>query len=402
MKILLVILGLLTAFAPMSTDMYLPAFSAIARDLQVSMSGVQVTLATFFVGSALGQVVYGPLSDRYGRKSPLYAGLALYIVGSWACALAPNIEVLVAARLVQAFGASAGIVIARAIVSDLFNYADGAWALSRMMLVMGVAPILAPLIGGQLSAWLGWRSIFWLLSAFGVLCLILCMRVLQESHTTEKRLVANWASRFAGFTELLRHPGFLGHTMVGALAMSAMFVYIAGSPFVFIELYGVPATRFGYLFGLNAVALIAGSQLNAVLLKRMAPGAILRWSLFTLMASTITLLVTSTVNKDHIAWLLLPLFLAIGSLGLVMPNTTALAMREQRARAGVASALLGSLQFFMFGVAAAAVSVLHNGTSLPMAGTMALYGLCAWLLYRRMCRDKGTLVQEEVFSHPAS
>ena len=391
MKNLLVLLGLLTAFAPMSTDMYLPAFVAIAQDLRVSMSSVQVTLAIYFAGTALGQIIYGPISDRYGRKPPLYVGLTLYIVASAGCAVAPNIEVLVATRLLQAIGASAGMVIARAIVSDLFDYVGGAWAFSRMMLVMGVAPILAPLVGGQLFVWMGWRAIFWLLAAFGLLCLLLCAHGLHESHPPERRLTTNWGDHLGGFKELLHEPGFLGHAMVGALAMSAMFVYIAGSPFVFIELYGVPATHFGFLFGLNAVGLIAGSQLNARLLKSTNPELILQWSLFTLMTSTLILLIVSCINKDQIVWILAPLFVAIASLGLVMPNTTALALRDQRARAGVASAMLGSLQFLLFGLAAAAVSALHDGTTRPMTGAMALYGLGAWLVYRWMFRRRKRL-----------
>lgn len=386
MKHILIILGLLTAFAPMSTDMYLPAFTAIAMDFGVSMSIVQATLAVYFAGTALGQIAYGPISDLYGRKPPLYVGLLLYIVASVGCAVAPNVEVLLVMRLLQAVGASAGMVIARAIVSDLFDHVGGARAFSRMMLVMGVAPILAPLAGGQLFVWLGWRAIFWVLAAFGLLCLVMCAAGLRESHPPQRRSSADWVARMGGFIELLREPGFLGHAIVGALAMSAMFAYIAGSPFVFIELYGVPATHFGFLFGLNAVGLIGGSQLNARLLKSVNPERILHWGLFMLMASTLVLLAAGSSGTTQLAWLLAPLFVAIASLGLVMPNAAALALRGQAARAGVASALLGSLQFLIFGIAAAAVSVMHDGTALPMTGTMAVCGLGAWWVHRRIRR----------------
>jgi len=189
-----------------------------------------------------------------------------------------------------------------------------------------------------------------------------------------------------GFIELLREPGFVGHTIVGALAMSAMFAYIVGSPFVFIKLYGVPATHFGFLFGLNAMGLIGGSQLNARLLKSVPPERILHWALFMLMVSTLVLLAAGYSRKTQLAWLLAPLFVVIASLGLVMPNTVALALRGQAERAGVASALMGSLQFLIFGIAAAAVSVMHDGTAQPMTGTMAVCGLGAWWVHRWLRR----------------
>jgi len=389
MRQLLILLGLLTAFAPLTTDMYLPAFSAMASDLQSPMSSVQATVAVFLIGTAFGQLIYGPLSDRLGRKRPLHGGLVLYVLASAGCALATQVEWLLAMRLLQAIGGSAGMVIARAVVSDRFDASGSARALSRMMLVMGVAPILAPLLGGQLLGLWGWRSIFWCLAAYGLLCLLLCGKGLPETWPPHRRHAISWRVRLVGFAELLGHRNFMAPAITGGLAMAVMFAYIAGSPFVFIDLYGVSPAHFGWLFGLNAFGLIAGSQWNARLLRRHAPEGVLSRGLGLLVVATLVLFAVDAWAAPVLAWRLAPLFVAVASLGLVMPNAAALAMQGQGARAGVASALLGSLQFVTFGLGAAMVSALQDGSARAMTGTMLACGLLAWGLHHSFPRRHG-------------
>jgi DHA1 family bicyclomycin/chloramphenicol resistance-like MFS transporter len=365
------VLGALTAFAPMSVDMYLPSLPAIGRGLRADMPMVQMTLAAFFVGLSLGQALYGPLADRFGRKAPLYGGIVLYVLASVACALAPDIESLIAARFVQAAGGCAGVVIARAVVRDLFEAQDAARMFSVLMLVMGAAPILAPVAGGQLLVQFGWRSIFWALAVFGSLCLLASLAWLPETHQAARaELSLGGALRVYG--RLLTDRRFLGYALGGGLAASGLFAYIAGSPFVFIELYGVPAQHYGWLFGTNALALIVGSQINRRLLRKHPAQRVLRVAGGVTLAFGILLLLLVSTGLGGFAGVALPLFGFVASLGFVFPNTTALALAPQSGRAGSASALLGALQFALATVASGLVGALHNATALPMAAVIAL------------------------------
>lgn len=394
--VLLLLLGLLTAIAPLSTDMYLPAFGAMAVDLGASLPGIQLTLATYFVGIAVGQVLCGPLTDRYGRLGPLQIGLGLYTVAAAACALSDHLLLLQSMRAVQALGASASAVITRAIVSDRFAHEARAGVFSRMMLIMGVAPIVAPLLGGQLLHWWGWRSIFWLLCGFGLACMVACWVGLRESHPPQARHAAGWAEQLRSYGAVLRDSNFLWPALAGAAGTAGMFAYITGASFVFIDLHGVPAAHFGVYFGANAVALVLGSQLNARLLPACGPERLLRWSLWVQLVAALALLGAALWPVGGLMALLLPLFISVGSVGAVLPNATALAMQSQGARAGVASALFGTLQFLGFGLAAGAVSWGHDGSAVPMSGTMLGCALVACMALHR-ARSKG-LVQAPVSS----
>lgn len=368
---LTLVLGALTAFGPMSIDMYLPSLPALGRALQADAAAVQSTLAVFFVGLALGQLIYGPLADRFGRKPPLYAGLTVYVLASVACALAPDIRTLIAVRFVQALGACSGMIIARAVVRDLFDLQDAARMFSVLMLVMGVAPILAPLAGGQLLVYLGWQSIFWALAAFGALCLIAAVLWLPETRPATPS--AEGALR--SYAGLLRDSGFMAYALTGGLASAAMFAYITGSPYVFIELYGVPAQHYGWLFGANALGLIAASQLNRRLLRRWPAAAVLRVATAVNLVFAVVFLGLVASGAVHgLAALALPLFGFIASLGLIFPNGAALALAPQGARAGSAAAMLGALQFSLATLVSGLVSATYDGSALPMA---AAIGLCA-------------------------
>jgi DHA1 family bicyclomycin/chloramphenicol resistance-like MFS transporter len=376
---LAIILGILSAFGPLSIDMYLPGLPAIARDFGVETAAVQQTLSAFFIGLAVGQLIYGPLSDRWGRRRPLLFGCALYAVACLGCFVAPSLGGLILLRLAMALGACAGMVVTRSVVRDLFDQRESARMYSMLVLVMGLAPILAPLAGGQILLIWGWRAIFLVLSAFGVLCFLLVLFGLQESLPLERRVRHNLPTVLRRYGGLLADGRFMGYTVAGGLASAAMFAYISGSPFVFIELNGVPPEQFGLLFGINALGLIAASQLNRWLLERYTGGQILFSALTVTAASSLLLAGAAATGIGGFAGLLVLLFFCIASTGLVGPNATAGAMAPYAHQAGSASALLGAVQFGLGAAASTLVGLLFNGTALPMAATIALCGVGAFL-----------------------
>ncbi len=375
----------------MSVDMYLPSFPMLARDLQTTTANVQLTLATFFIGLAVGQAIYGPLADRFGRKPPLYAGLALYCIASIGCALAPNIEVLIAMRLLQALGGCAGLVISRAMVRDLFDHQTAARVFSKLMLVMGVAPILAPLIGAQILGWVGWRGIFWCLTTFGLACLI-ASRWLPDSRIADPNARLALGPVIRGYTTLLNDRSFIGPALASSLAQSGMFAYITGSPFVFIELYHIPAESYGWVFGTNALGLIIASQLNARLLGRFSTEQLLSFACNSTAVLGVALGAAAALQLGGLIGILLPLFGYVASLGFIGPNATAIALKHQAHRAGAASALLGTVQFGIATVAGGAVGLFHDGTARTMAFTIAVCGvlsaLCHWVSQPPKAQDR--------------
>lgn len=375
--VLTVVLGALSAFAPVSIDMYLPAFPALERAFDASTGAVQTTLAAFFLGFALGQAFFGPITDRFGRKPPLYVSLALYVAASAGCALAPSIEALAGLRFLQAFAACAGVVISRAIVRDLYPPQEAVRIFGALMLVIGLAPMLAPLAGGWLLSFAGWASIFWTLAAFGALCLLAVWLSLPESHPPHARRRLSLVPALQAYLRLLADKRFLGYALSGGFAMAGMFVYIAGSPFVFIELHGVPPQHYGWLFGTNALGLVAASQVNGRLLRPGHSPATLRRANVAQAAIGLALVATAATGAGGLAGVAVPLFLYVASLGFTMPNATALALAPHGANAGVASALLGTLQFGAGALAATLLGALHAGTALPMAALIALCALLA-------------------------
>jgi MFS transporter, DHA1 family, multidrug resistance protein len=383
---LILVLGTLTAFGPLSIDMYLPGLPAIAADLGTDAAAVGLTLSLFFVGLALGQVFYGPLSDRLGRRAPLLFGCTLYTLASIGCALAPSIGVLIAMRFVQALGGCAGMVVARSVVRDRFEQQDAARVFSWLILVMGLAPITAPLIGGQLLAVSGWRAIFWLLAGFGLVCLALVLFFLPETLPAERRVRAGLGEVFRVYGGLLADRHFLGFALAGGLVSAAMFAYIAGSPFVVIELYGVSPQQYGWIFGTNALGLIAASQLNRRLLASYEGTTILRGALTLAAGASVVLVLVAATGFGGLGGLLAPLFVCIASGGLVGPNATAAALAPHGRIAGSASALLGALQFAVGAASGALVGLLHNGSALPMAGVVALCCIAALASYLLLIR----------------
>lgn len=378
----IVLMGALTAIGPLSIDMYLPAFPAIAQEFAAT-GRVELTLASFFTGLALGQLFYGPVSDRFGRKPPLYAGLALYVAGSLGAGAAGSLEALVAWRFLQGLGGCAGMVIARAVVRDRCTPSEAAQAFSLLMLVMGLAPILAPLAGSHLLLFSGWRSLFIVLATFGATCLLLAWHGLGES--LRQPLPGLEVGRvLRAYSGLLRDPHFRGHVLASGFAFSGMFAYIAGSPFVLMQLFGLEARTYGWVFGANALGLIAASQLNARLLRRgrLDMQQLLRHGLAAAALAGLVLLALALLDRLPLPLLLCGLFLYIASLGFISPNASASALAGHGHQAGTASALMGALQFLLATAAGVAMGLWHDGSALPLAAALGGFGSAAWLLHR--------------------
>lgn len=387
---LLLILGGLSAFGPLAIDLYLPAFPAIARSFITDTEHVQLSLAVYFVGLALGQVFYGPIADRFGRRKPLLFGIGVFSLASLACALAPTLEWLLVARFFQALGGCAGMVVNRAVVRDLCSPIESAKVFSKLMLVMGIAPILAPLAGGWLMLAGGWRSIFGFLMLFSAAFWLLVLLRLPETLPADGPR-SQLSSALGRYGRLLREPEFMFHALTGGMAMAGMFAYIAGSPFVFIQLYGVPAEHYGWLFGINSAGFILAAQFNSRFLRRRTPLQLLRTTTVLFMFSTLALPLIALAQTESLWPLMVPLFFCMAILALVVPNSSACALAGQGHQAGVASALMGTMQFTVAGLVSAAVGALHDGTALPMAAMIALCGVGSAtmaLLARRVERQK--------------
>ncbi|MEN0059790.1 MAG: Bcr/CflA family multidrug efflux MFS transporter [Bdellovibrio sp.] len=385
LSIIILILASLSAFGPISIDMYLPAFSTIARELNVSASTVELSLASFFIGLAVGQIFYGPLADRYGRKKPLYFGLGLYIVASLICLFTKNIEMLIIFRFFQALGSCSGMVISRAIVRDLFSYRDTARVFSLLMLIMGVAPIVAPLVGGYITEYFGWRAVFGVMALFSSASLAAIVRFLPETHQFDARVRIQDSVK--NYLTILRDRQFLGYALSGGAAQAGLFAYITGSSYVFIDIFGIAPRSFGWVFGINALGLIAASQINSRLLRKYTSDFVLE-RIYVVVAFFATILALAGVLKWGFWGVFVPLFLFISSLGMTFPNSSAGAMASQKKTAGSASALLGTIQFSLAAAAAGIVSHLHDGTIRPMCFTIGTFGLAAFLVHRIMVKKE--------------
>ena len=358
---MIVVLGLLVALGPLTIDMYLPALPRIADELSVSSSVVQLTLTGTLAGLALGQLIIGPLSDSLGRRRPLMAGIVLHMVASLCCLFAPNIATLGVARGLQGVGAAAAMVVAIAIVGDLFADSVAATVMSRLMLVLGVAPVIAPSLGAAVLLHASWHWVFAVLVVLAGLLLLLAALALPETLPAEHRRPLKVRGIIATYGELLSDVKFVILVLVGALGMSGLFAYIAGASFVLQGTYGLDQQAFALVFGAGAVALIGATQFNVVLLKRFTPQTIVVWALAASALTGVVFVGLAGADVDGLAAFLVPVWVILAAMGFVIPNAPAVALGRHPDAAGTAAALLGAAQFGLGAAVAPLVGVLGNG-----------------------------------------
>lgn len=375
---LALLLGLITAVGPFAIDIYLPALPTLGASLHASPAAVQMSLTVFFMIIGVCQLFYGPISDVFGRKPPIYAGLVIFAIGSVGCALAPTIEVLIGFRAVQAFGACAGMVIPRAIVRDLYTGHEAARLMALLMLVMSVSPILAPLAGSLVISIWSWREVFAVLALVAVACLVMTVVQLPETHPAERRLGKNLGNAFGSYGALLRDPVFTGLSVVSGFGLATFFVFIGSAPFVYIEYFGLTPTQFSLCFALNAASFFAMSQLTARLSARFGLAPLIRGSVIAVTVVLAALAIT-TLWIDSLAVMMALLFIGFGFLGLLLPAAGVLSLEDHGAVAGSASALLGAIQMIVGAVSMTVVGVFADHTPAPMLIGIALCAIAAML-----------------------
>ena len=366
------LLGFLTAVGPATTDMYLPAFPAIEASFSAHAGSAQLTLAAWFAGLAVGQLSQGTLSDRFGRKRPLIVATAIYTLACLGCALAPSIQWLAAFRALAAIGASAGMVIPRAMVRDLAEGHAAAVLLSRLSLVMGAAPILAPAIGSAVLAFADWRGIFWILTAYGVACWILVVLLLPDTLPEERRIRLRPGEQLARYRSIFAERGFLTHASMGGFATFAFFAYLGGSSPVFIQGFGLTPVQYAMIFGANSFGLICCAQLNPHLLRRFGHSRVLRWVSRVHLAATATLTVIAFAQWHTLPLVVAPVFVAISCMGMLNPNTIVGALARHQHHAGSASSVMGTGQYLLGAISGLMVGLVTDGTPRGMAALMLL------------------------------
>lgn len=373
--LLIFILGLLSAIGPFSIDMYLPGFPAIAADLHTSVDRVAYSLSSFFIGICAGQLICGPLLDRFGRKIPLCTGLVLYIIASIGCFMAKSVEVLIAFRFLQALGGCVGMVAPNAIVRDIFPVNENAKIFSLLILILGVSPILAPTIGSYVISNYGWPPVFLILAVVTALILVMVIFFLPESKGPDPAYSLRPRPILTAFYQVLRQPQFHTYAFAGATASAGLFAYLAGSPYVFMELYSVSEQQYGWIFAMIAVGLIGSSQLNNLVLKKYTSAQIMRVVLVSQASVGILLVAGTAAGFLGLYTTIFLIFLFLSCQGFTFPNSAALAMAPFTKGAGSASALMGALQMGCGAVASALVGVFFNGTAMPMVCIMAFCSL---------------------------
>ncbi|WOX09272.1 multidrug effflux MFS transporter [Streptomyces sp. N50] len=396
--LMILVLGGLTATPPLSMDMYLPALPAVTRSLHAPAATVQLTLTACLAGMALGQLAVGPMSDKWGRRRPLLTGLAVYVVATALCAIAPNVESLVAFRLVQGLAGAAGIVIARAVVRDLYDGVAMARFFSTLMLVSGVAPIVAPLVGGQILRVTDWRGVFVVLTFVGMALAVLVWTRLPETLAPADRHAGGTAEALRGMRALLADLPFTGYMLTGGFSFAALFAYISASPFVVQEIYGATPQTFSLLFGINSVGLVAVGQINGKLLVgRVSMDKVLGAGLavVVLAATALLLMATGAFGEVGLVPVAAALFVLMSAMGVTLPNAQTLALMRTRHSAGSASALLGTSSFLIGAIASPLVGIAGEHTAVPMAVVQLVAALVAVACFVGMCRPWNTRTTAE-------
>ena len=377
---IILILGFLSAIGPFSIDMYLPGFPAIAADLHTSIEMVQYSLSSFFIGICLGQVLCGPLLDRFGRKMPLYAGLLLYIAATIGCVFTKSVEVLIVLRFLQAIGGCVGMVAPRAIIRDLFPVDESAKIFSYLILILGVSPIIAPTAGSYIITHFGWHAVFILLTVLSVLLLAAIVIWLPESKPPDPSFSLQPKPILDSFCIVLRQPQFFTYAVTGAISSAGLFAYLAGSPYVFMKLFGTTEQQYGGIFALIAAGLITSSQLNNLCLKKFSSQQIVQSALTIQTIAGIALFAGTAFGLLNLYSTIALIFFYLSCQGFNFPNASALSMAPFAKHAGSASALMGAIQMGVGALASAVVGLLNPHSAMPMTGVMAVCVLVAWMM----------------------
>ncbi|MCB0846739.1 MAG: multidrug effflux MFS transporter [Bacteroidetes bacterium] len=371
---LIIVLGLLTALGPLSIDLYLPAFQQIARELQTDVATIAYSLSSFFVGLAVGQMIYGPLLERFGRKRPMYVGLVIYAIASLGCAMAVSVEQLILFRFLQALGSCAGLVASRAIIRDLFEGKKMAQVFSSLIMVVAISPIIAPTVGGLLSTYSGWQSVFIILVGLAMVILTGAIIILPETKQPDVNYSLNLSKILGNYLSIIKHPVFFVNAFTGAIAYAGLYAYISGSPHLYMELLGLNEQQYGWIFAIIATGLISATQVNNRLLQRTTSERIILVSLFAHSGMGILLLAITLVGITGIIIDTALIFGFLLFIGFILPNASALSLGPMGHTAGSASALMGAIQMSVGAGGSFMVGLFQSETAIPMALVMAFCG----------------------------
>lgn len=377
---LILILGSLTALGPFSIDMYLPGFSGIAKDLNTSVAKVSMSLSSYFIGISAGQLLYGPLLDRFGRKKPLFIGLMVYILASLGCVYVADIDMFILLRFIQAIGSCAATVASVAMVRDLFPVKDIPKVFSLLMLVLGLSPMLAPTIGGYVTEDYGWHTVFFILMCMGIAILLAAQIGLPNSYKPDTSISLKPKPIISNFLKVLKEPQFYTYAFTGAIAFSGLFTYVAASPIIFMDIYHVDAKTYGWIFAFMSVSFIGSSQLNSVLLKKFSSEQMIFGALILQSVVAVIFLVLSLNNLLGLYETIAILFVFLGCLGISNPNTAGLTMAPFAKNAGSASALMGAIQLGLGSLASFAVGIFVKDSVAPMVFIMTVTTIIAFIV----------------------
>jgi DHA1 family bicyclomycin/chloramphenicol resistance-like MFS transporter len=378
--IVILILGALSTIGPFSIDMYLPGFPSIAKDLGTTVAEIQLSLTSYFIGISIGQLLYGPLLDRFGRKLPLYIGMIIYILASLGCVLVHSVHSLIFMRFLQALGGCVTLVASRALVRDLFPVSETAKVFSMLMLVLAVSPMLAPTVGGYVAVAFSWHVIFIILAAIATIVLLACLFLLPEGKKADPTLSLKPGPIVNSFLTVLKQPQFYTYAASGSIASAVTYAYIAGSPDVFMDIYKVEERMYGWIFAFIAVAIIGSSQLNRVFLKRYTSEQLIRVALIWQIVIGLFLIIGAYLNWFGLYSLIITIFLFMAGQGFTVPNASALSIAPFSRLAGSASALLGAFQLGLGSLVSALVSIFNNGTSMPMVISLTTCAVLGYLI----------------------
>lgn len=379
--LLILMLGLLTAMGPFSIDLYLPAFSEIAASLQTDISKVSLSLSSFFIGLAFGQIMYGPLLERFGRKKPIYFGLSLYVLTSVGIAMAASVEMMIFLRFFQAIGSCAGLVSARAIIRDLFDGREMARVFSTLIMVVAISPIIAPSIGGVLATHFHWSVLFFVLTGMALLVLVGTILLVPETKGSDPEHSLRFSKVFSNYKKVFKHPVFFVNAFSAAIAYAGLYAYLSGSPHLYMDLLALTEQQYGWIFALIASGLIGATQVNNRLLKTFSSEQIVRTTLVVQAIIGFSFLLISWFVGVNLYLTTFLLFAFLMCLGFIFPNASALSLEPMGHMAGNASALMGGVQMAVGAGASALVGVFHNTTSIPMAAIMAVCSIMALSLF---------------------